>query len=125
MIAAWLRKKRVQNSAYRSACLIFQQFRHLTCSLSRGVVYRMSNYVVTGGAGFIGSHIAEELLRRKQSVKIVDNFSTGKRENLKTLKDAEVISTDISRAPDLAGIFSGADYVIHQAAIPSVPKSMI
>src|SRR5438552_7855621 len=85
----------------------------------------MANYVVTGGAGFIGSHIAEELLRRKQSVKIVDNFSTGKRENLKTLKDAEVISTDISRAPDLAGIFSGADYVIHQAAIPSVPKSMI
>src|ERR1051326_6305576 len=85
----------------------------------------MANYVVTGGAGFIGSHIAEELLRRKQSVKIIDNFSTGKRENLKTLNGAEAIATDISEARDLAAIFSGVDYVIHQAAIPSVPKSIV
>ncbi len=42
----------------------------------------MAVYVVTGGAGFIGSHIVEELLRRKQTVKVIDNFSTGKRENL-------------------------------------------
>jgi UDP-glucose 4-epimerase len=86
----------------------------------------MSNYVVTGGAGFIGSHIVEELIRRNQSVKVIDNFSTGKRENLKVFAGrAEVIETDISQATDLAKIFSGVDYVIHQAAIPSVPKSIV
>jgi UDP-glucose 4-epimerase len=86
----------------------------------------MSNYVVTGGAGFIGSHIVEELLRRNQSVKVIDNFSTGKRENLKPFAGkVEVIETDISQAANLAQIFSGVDYVIHQAAIPSVPKSIV
>jgi UDP-N-acetylglucosamine/UDP-N-acetyl-alpha-D-glucosaminouronate 4-epimerase len=86
----------------------------------------MPNYVVTGGAGFIGSHIVEELLRRNQSVKVIDDFSTGKRENLEPFaKSVEVITTDLSQAPDLAKIFSGVDYVIHQAAIPSVPKSIL
>jgi UDP-N-acetylglucosamine/UDP-N-acetyl-alpha-D-glucosaminouronate 4-epimerase len=86
----------------------------------------MPNYVVTGGAGFIGSHIVEELVRRKQSVKVIDNFSTGKPENLNGFaKDVELIKADISTSKDLAAIFGGADYVIHQAAIPSVPKSMI
>jgi nucleoside-diphosphate-sugar epimerase len=86
----------------------------------------MSNYVVTGGAGFIGSHIVEELIRREQLVKVIDNFSTGKRENLKSFAGkVEVIETDISHATDLAKIFSGVDYIIHQAAIPSVPKSIV
>ena len=86
----------------------------------------MSNYVVTGGAGFIGSHIVEELLRRNQSVKVIDNFSTGKRENLNPFSGKiEVIETDISQASDLSKIFSGVDYVVHQAAIPSVPKSIV
>ena len=76
----------------------------------------MSNYVVTGGAGFIGSHIVEELLRRKQSVKVIDNFSTGKRENLKSFAgELEIVETDLSHATDLAKIFSGVDFVIHQA----------
>ena len=83
----------------------------------------MANYVVTGGAGFIGSHIVEELLRRKQFVRVIDNFSTGKRENIEPFsRDIEVITTDLSNAPDLAKTLKGADYVIHQAAIPSVPK---
>jgi UDP-glucose 4-epimerase len=86
----------------------------------------MAVYVVTGGGGFIGSHIVEELLRRRETVKIVDNFSTGKRENVAPFKnDAEVIETDVADAKNLADIVRGADYVIHQAAIPSVPKSII
>ena len=86
----------------------------------------MSLYVVTGGGGFIGSHIVEELLRRNETVRIIDNFSTGKRENVQAFAGrAEVIEADIAEAPNLAQILKGADYVIHQAAIPSVPKSMI
>ncbi len=86
----------------------------------------MPNYVVTGGAGFIGSHIVEELVRRSQNVKIIDNFSTGKCENLDSFgRDVEVINADISLSDNLVSIFAGVDYVIHQAAIPSVPKSII
>ena len=86
----------------------------------------MANYVVTGGGGFIGSHIVEELLRRRETVKVIDNFSTGKRENVAPfLKDVEVFEADIADATNLTEIFKGADYVIHQAAIPSVPKSIL
>jgi UDP-glucose 4-epimerase len=84
----------------------------------------MATYVVTGGAGFIGSHIVEELLRRKQTVRIVDDFSSGKKPNIEPFKkDVEVFQLDIA-AGNLGDAFRGADYVIHQAAIPSVPKSM-
>src|ERR1051325_12082222 len=86
----------------------------------------MSVYVVTGGGGFIGSHIAEELVHRDETVRVIDNFSTGKRENVKSFANrAEIIEADLAEAKDLAQILRGADYVIHQAAIPSVPKSMI
>ncbi len=86
----------------------------------------MAGYVVTGGGGFIGSHIVEELLRRKQTVKILDDFSTGKRENVAPFKnDAEIIEADLAGAASLGQALKGVDYVIHQAAIPSVPKSMI
>jgi len=86
----------------------------------------MARYVVTGGAGFIGSHIVEELLRRNETVTVIDNFSTGKRENVKPFEGAaEIIDADISQAKNLAQILKGAEYVIHQAAIPSVPKSII
>lgn len=86
----------------------------------------MPVYVVTGGGGFIGSHIVEELLRRKQTVKIIDNFSTGKRENIKPFeRDVDVLEADIAETSDLKRFLSGADFVIHQAAIPSVPKSIL
>lgn len=86
----------------------------------------MPNYIVTGGAGFIGSHIVEELVRRGESVKVIDNFSSGKKENLEPFaRNVEVISADLTNVPDLDRIFSGTDYVIHQAAIPSVPKSIV
>jgi UDP-glucose 4-epimerase len=83
-------------------------------------------YVVTGGGGFIGSHIVEELLRRNETVRVIDNFSTGKRENVAPFANrAEVIEADLAEAKNLSQYLKGADYVIHQAAIPSVPKSMI
>jgi len=86
----------------------------------------MSTYVVTGGAGFIGSHIAEALLHRNHTVRIVDNFSTGKAENISSFrKDVEVFPLDIADGSGLSEAFRGADYVIHEAAIPSVPKSML
>jgi nucleoside-diphosphate-sugar epimerase len=86
----------------------------------------MAHYLVTGGAGFIGSHIVEELVRRKHSVRVLDDFSSGKSENLESFgREVEVITADISSAAPLAKAFAGIDYVIHQAAIPSVPKSMI
>jgi len=86
----------------------------------------MSTYVVTGGAGFIGSHIAEALLGQKHTVRIVDNFSTGNAANIEPFrKDVEVFTLDIAEASGLSDAFRGADYVVHQAAIPSVPKSML
>ena len=86
----------------------------------------MARYVVTGGGGFIGSHIIEELVRRNETVTIIDNFSTGKHENVEPFEDdVEVIEADIAEAKNLTQFLKGADYVIHQAAIPSVPKSII
>jgi nucleoside-diphosphate-sugar epimerase len=79
---------------------------------------------VTGGAGFIGSHLVEELLRRGKTVRIVDNFSTGRRENLPPAGSAEVIEGDIAD-PDVARRAAvGAAVILHQAAIPSVPRSV-
>jgi len=89
-------------------------------------VLSMAVYVVTGGGGFIGSHIVEELVRRGETTKVIDNFSTGKRENVAAFrKGAEIIEADIAEARNLSEHFIGADYVIHQAAIPSVPKSIL
>jgi UDP-glucose 4-epimerase len=82
-------------------------------------------YIVTGGAGFIGSHIAERLLRDGHRVRIIDNFSTGKRENLAALGDAvELHEVSITDLDALHPIFTGADYVFHQAALASVPRSI-
>src|SRR3989442_9862835 len=86
----------------------------------------MAVYVVTGGGGFIGSHIVEELLRRNETVTVIDNFSTGKHENVDPFADdVEIIEADIADARNLAQFLKGTHYVIHQAAIPSVPKSII
>jgi nucleoside-diphosphate-sugar epimerase len=87
----------------------------------------MAVYVVTGGGGFIGSHIVENLVRQRNTVvKVIDDFSTGKRENVEAFKnDVEIIEADIADTKNLAQYLQGADYVIHQAAIPSVPKSIL
>jgi nucleoside-diphosphate-sugar epimerase len=84
----------------------------------------MSNYLVTGGAGFIGSHLAEELLRRGHRVRIVDSLITGNRRNLEILKGAEFQEGDLAEAGVAERTIAGVDYVLHQAAIPSVPRSV-
>lgn len=86
-------------------------------------------YVVTGGAGFIGSHIAQRLLSDGHTVHIVDNLATGKRENLDLLQAQHgerlrVFEVSITEGEALPGIFVGADTVFHQAALPSVPRSI-
>jgi len=85
----------------------------------------MSGYLVTGGAGFIGSHICEELLRRGESVAVLDNFATGKRENLRHLaRDLRIIKGDLRDLVVVREAVRGADYVLHQGALPSVPRSV-
>ena len=84
----------------------------------------MASYLVTGGAGFIGSHLAEELLRRGHRVRIVDSFVTGKRANLATLVQAELHEGDLAEPGVAERAVAGMDYVLHQAAIPSVPRSV-
>jgi UDP-glucose 4-epimerase len=82
-------------------------------------------YIITGGAGFIGSHIAERLLRDGQRVRIIDNFATGKHVNLAHLSgDLQVHEVSITDRESLDPIFAGADYVFHQAALASVPRSV-
>ena len=84
----------------------------------------MASYLVTGGAGFIGSHLAEELIRRGNRVRIVDNLITGKRHNLDDLPDADFLEGDLADADVARRAVDGMDYVLHQAAIPSVPRSV-
>jgi nucleoside-diphosphate-sugar epimerase len=82
----------------------------------------MSLYLVTGGAGFIGSHLVEALLARGHQVRIVDNFSSGKKANVRP--GADVVEGDIADDGVAARAVAGCDYVLHQAAVPSVPRSM-
>ncbi len=84
-------------------------------------------WLVTGGAGFIGSHIVEELVRRGERVRVIDNLSTGRRDKLATAArggEVDFVKGDITRPADCAKACKGAAYVLHQAAIRSVPKSM-
>ena len=84
----------------------------------------MSLYLVTGGAGFIGSHLCEELVRRGERVRVVDNLVTGKRANLAHLPAVEFLEGDLAELDVARQAVEGADYVLHQAAIPSVPRSV-
>lgn len=82
-------------------------------------------YLVTGGAGFIGSNIVEELLKRGESVRVIDNFSTGKRENLTPFLDTiELIEGDIRSYNIVREAVDGIDVILHQAALPSIPRSI-
>jgi nucleoside-diphosphate-sugar epimerase len=84
----------------------------------------MAHYLVTGGAGFIGSHLAEELLRRGHRVRVADSLVTGKRSNLDHLPDVEFLEGDLADLAFAQQAAAGCDYVLHQAAIPSVPRSV-
>jgi UDP-glucose 4-epimerase len=82
-------------------------------------------FLVTGGAGFIGSNIVSGLLNAGYSVRVIDNFSTGKRENLEGfLNDIELIEGDIRSYHIVQEAVKGTDIILHQAALPSVPRSI-
>jgi UDP-glucose 4-epimerase len=91
----------------------------------------MANFLVTGGAGFIGSNLVKVLLNRGDTVRVLDNFSTGKRENLNFseispdfVNDLESVEGDITDPGTCRQALDGVEYVLHQAAIPSVPRSI-
>jgi UDP-glucose 4-epimerase len=82
-------------------------------------------YLVTGGAGFIGSHIAEALVKRGERVRVLDNLITGKRENIAHLRDKlEFIEGDIRNYEQTRQAVEGVQVVFHEAAVPSVPRSI-
>lgn len=82
-------------------------------------------FLVTGGAGFIGSNIVKRLVERKDSVRVLDNFATGIRANLEPFaKDIEIIEGDIRDFWTVVKATKGIDYILHQAALPSVPRSI-
>jgi nucleoside-diphosphate-sugar epimerase len=84
----------------------------------------MSLYLVTGGAGFIGSHLTEELIRRGERVRVADSLITGHRRNLAHLSGVDFIEGDLANLDVARRAVEGVDYVLHQAAIPSVPRSV-
>ncbi|HEY2411225.1 MAG TPA: SDR family oxidoreductase [Pirellulaceae bacterium] len=85
----------------------------------------MPNYLVTGGAGFIGSHLVEALVRRGDRVRVLDNFSTGKVENLaEVADDVELRSGDVCDEAAMQRAVAGCEVVFHQAALASVPRSL-
>lgn len=85
----------------------------------------MAEYLISGGAGFIGSNLVEALLQREASVRVVDNFSTGKRENIEPfLGQIELIEGDLRDLEVCRRAAAGVRYVLHQAALASVPRSI-
>lgn len=86
----------------------------------------MPLYLITGGAGFIGSHIAKRLVKDGESVRIFDNFSTGKMENLEEIRDSiDLREADLRDADAVKNAMKGVDYVFHEAALASVPRSIV
>ncbi len=87
----------------------------------------MKRVIVTGGAGFIGSHLAEELSARSYQVTILDDLSAGKRSNIDSLRDKshiEFVQGSITDLPQLQKLFQGCDYIFHQAALARVLRSI-
>lgn len=85
----------------------------------------MARFVITGGAGFIGSHLVEHLLQDQHDVAVLDNFSTGLRENIQPFLDRITLyEVDLRDAAGVEAAVGGADYVLHQGALPSVPRSI-
>ena len=84
----------------------------------------MAHYLVTGGAGFIGSHLAEELVRRGHRVRVADSLITGKRSNLAHIRGIDFLEGDLADFAVAQRATEDVDFVLHQAAIPSVPRSV-
>lgn len=86
-----------------------------------------ARYLITGGAGFIGSNLAHALVARGESVRILDNFATGRMENIQSLVDdgrVELVRGSITDAETCVRAADGVEFILHQAAIPSVPRSV-
>ncbi|MGD0016263.1 MAG: SDR family oxidoreductase [Verrucomicrobiia bacterium] len=84
-----------------------------------------AEYLITGGAGFIGSNLAEQLVRDGKSVRVFDNFSTGRRENLSGIKTKiEILDGDLRNIAEVRKAVVGVRYVLHVAALPSVQRSV-
>jgi UDP-N-acetylglucosamine/UDP-N-acetyl-alpha-D-glucosaminouronate 4-epimerase len=84
----------------------------------------VASYLVTGGAGFIGSHLAEELVARGHHVRVVDSLITGRRTNLDHLPSVEFLEGDLADPSTCQRAVDGMEFVLHEAAIPSVPRSV-
>ncbi len=84
----------------------------------------MNSYLVTGAAGFIGRSLAAELLARGKTVRGIDNLATGKRENLRGLEGMQFIEADVNDPKAIAEACRGVECIFHEAAIPSVPRSI-
>ena len=85
----------------------------------------MATYLVTGGAGFIGSHVVTALVERGHTVRVLDNFSTGHMRNIEHVrKDITLIEGDLRSQEQVEQAVRGVDYVLHQGALPSVPRSV-
>ena len=85
----------------------------------------MALYLVTGGAGFIGSNLVRHVLARGDNVRVLDNFSTGKRENIEEVaSQIELVEGDLCDAEKVRQAVDSVDYILHQAALPSVPRSV-
>src|SRR3954464_2631827 len=84
----------------------------------------MAHYLVTGGAGFIGSHLTEELVRRGHRVRGADSLVTGKLSNLDHIRGVEFLEGDLADLAFAKKAVDGCQFVLHQAAIPSVPRSV-
>lgn len=85
----------------------------------------MKTYLITGGAGFIGSNITHELVKRGENVRVVDNLSTGNKRNINDILDKiEFTKADIRDMERMKRVVEGVDFILHQAALPSVARSV-
>jgi nucleoside-diphosphate-sugar epimerase len=84
----------------------------------------MAHYLVTGGGGFIGSHLVDRLLELGHGVRVLDNFATGRRQNLAhCLADIDLVEGDLRDAATVLRAAAGCEVILHQGALPSVPRS--
>ena len=89
-----------------------------------GLIPPGATYLVTGGAGFIGSNLVEALVQVDARTRVLDDFSTGKRANLDGLRGVEILEGSVTDPVTCRAACEGVDYVLHQAALPSVPRSV-